>query len=129
MHQLRQERLAGGKARGRLPYVHFEDERLAGLDAAHLGFFLEEYGRRVASTGPGEGVTGQRRRSVQRRAVPCRPQEPGRGHRPGYSAPAALLYRGRLPGAPGLDGVELGAPAHGEPAQGLSGGPRAHSGL
>ena len=48
VHQLRGERLARGAPRARLPYVNFEDERLVGLDGRHLGFLLEEYGRRVA---------------------------------------------------------------------------------
>lgn len=51
LHQLRQARQAGGTARTRLPYINFEDERLAGLQAEHLGFLLEEYGRRVAEAG------------------------------------------------------------------------------
>lgn len=48
MHQLRQERLDRGVARERLPYINFEDERLAGLEASQLGFLLDEYGRRVS---------------------------------------------------------------------------------
>lgn len=55
VHQLRRERLARGVPRTSLPYVNFEDERLAGLDGRHLGFLLEEYGRRVpeaAASGP-----------------------------------------------------------------------------
>ena len=51
LHQLRQARQASGVARERLPYINFEDERLAGLRAEHLGFLLDEYGRRVAETG------------------------------------------------------------------------------
>jgi hypothetical protein len=47
LHQLRRERLASGAARALVPYVNFEDERLAGLQGAQLGFLLEEYGRRV----------------------------------------------------------------------------------
>jgi predicted AAA+ superfamily ATPase len=47
VHQLRRERLAAGSPRSLLPYVNFEDERLAELRAAHLGFLLEEFGRRV----------------------------------------------------------------------------------
>lgn len=47
VHQLRRERLTRGVARALVPYVNFEDERLAGLEGAHLGFLLEEYGRRV----------------------------------------------------------------------------------
>lgn len=47
VHQLRQERLAAGTPRALLPYINFEDERLAALDAAQLGFLLEEFGRRI----------------------------------------------------------------------------------
>lgn len=47
VHQLRKERLAAGVARALVPYVNFEDERLAGLEGAQLGLLLEEYGRRV----------------------------------------------------------------------------------
>ncbi len=47
VHQLRRERLAAGSPRVLLPYVNFEDERLAGLEAAHLGFLVDELGRRV----------------------------------------------------------------------------------
>ncbi|MDZ7271660.1 MAG: ATP-binding protein [candidate division KSB1 bacterium] len=46
-HQLRREQLARGVARVMVPYVNFEDERLAGLEGAQLGLLLEEYGRRV----------------------------------------------------------------------------------
>jgi hypothetical protein len=34
-----------GAARARLPYLDFEDERLAELDGSQLGFLLEEYER------------------------------------------------------------------------------------
>lgn len=47
VHQLRRERLAAGAPRSHLPYVNFEDERLVGVEARHLGFMLDEYGRRV----------------------------------------------------------------------------------
>jgi hypothetical protein len=46
LHQMRRERLAQGAAREHLPYLNFEDERLAGLVASQLGFLVEEYGRR-----------------------------------------------------------------------------------
>jgi len=46
LHQLRRERLAEGTPRELLPYLNFEDERLAGLGTSQLGFLLEEYGRR-----------------------------------------------------------------------------------
>src|SRR5882724_2030942 len=45
LHQLRRERLERGVARERLPYLSFEDERLAGLQADQLHFLLEEYYR------------------------------------------------------------------------------------
>jgi hypothetical protein len=51
LHQLRQERLGQGVAREHLPYINFEDERLAGLEAGQLGFLLDEFGRRVAGAG------------------------------------------------------------------------------
>lgn len=47
LHQLRGERLAEGRPRERLPYINFEDERLAGLEGNQLGYLLEEYARRV----------------------------------------------------------------------------------
>ncbi len=47
VHQLRREKLAAGTPRDLLPFVNFEDERLADLAGAQLGFLLEEYGRRV----------------------------------------------------------------------------------
>ncbi|MEW6072555.1 MAG: ATP-binding protein [Planctomycetota bacterium] len=47
VHQIRRERLAQGVPRTQVPYINFEDERLAGLDGRRLGFLLEEYGRRV----------------------------------------------------------------------------------
>lgn len=47
IHQVRRERLAGGATLEQLPYLNFEDERLGGLPAEHLGFLLEEHGRRA----------------------------------------------------------------------------------
>jgi len=47
VHQLRRERLAAGAPRDLLPYVNFEDERLAELKADRLGFLVDEFGRRV----------------------------------------------------------------------------------
>jgi hypothetical protein len=47
LHQLRRDRLRAGTPREHLPYVNFEDERLAGLEAGQLGFLVEEHGRRV----------------------------------------------------------------------------------
>ena len=46
LHQLRRERIERGAPRERLPYLSFEDERLAGLDASHLGLLVNEYHRR-----------------------------------------------------------------------------------
>ncbi len=46
LHQLRGECLARGVGRERLPYINFEDEQLAGLEAAQLHVLLEEYYRR-----------------------------------------------------------------------------------
>ena len=56
LHQLRRERQEGGLALARLPYINFEDERLAGLQAEHLGFLLSEYGRRVETADSPEPV-------------------------------------------------------------------------
>ena len=46
VHQMQRERLAEGMDRERLPYINFEDERLAGLTAEHLHPLVEEYYRR-----------------------------------------------------------------------------------
>ena len=46
VHQLRQERVEQGATREQLPYVSFEDERLAGLEAGQLGYLVEEHARR-----------------------------------------------------------------------------------
>ncbi len=47
LHQLRSERLARGVPRAYLPYINFEDERLAGLRAAQLGYLVEEHERQL----------------------------------------------------------------------------------
>lgn len=57
LHQLRGERLARGVARERLPYVNFEDERLAGLTADQLHLLVEEYYRRYPESRGRETVT------------------------------------------------------------------------
>lgn len=57
LHQLRNERLAAGVARERLPYVNFEDEVLAGMEAAQLGFLVDEYYRRYPALRGRETVT------------------------------------------------------------------------
>ncbi|MBI3491765.1 MAG: ATP-binding protein [Acidobacteria bacterium] len=45
LHQIRRERLDRGVAREQLPYLNFEDERLAGLRGQALGGVVEEYYR------------------------------------------------------------------------------------
>lgn len=57
LHQLRRERMAKGARLEWLPYLNFEDERLGGLKAAHLGFLIEEYERRVPEAGEKGKVT------------------------------------------------------------------------
>jgi uncharacterized protein len=46
LHQLRRERLAAGRPRESLPFVDFEDEQLAGIEASQLHVLVEEYYRR-----------------------------------------------------------------------------------
>lgn len=57
LHQLRRERLERGVPRERLPYINFEDERLAGLEAGHLHVLVEEYYRRYPAFRGREVVT------------------------------------------------------------------------
>lgn len=57
LHQLRHERLASGVPQERLPYINFEDERLAGMEARHLGLLVEEYYRRFPAVRGHETVT------------------------------------------------------------------------
>jgi predicted AAA+ superfamily ATPase len=45
LHQFRGERLQGGRGQERLPYVNFEDEQLAGMEAKDLHLVLDEYYR------------------------------------------------------------------------------------
>jgi predicted AAA+ superfamily ATPase len=45
LHQLRAERLARGVPQERLPYINFEDERLAGFQLQHFDRLNEEYYR------------------------------------------------------------------------------------
>ena len=47
LHQLRHERVESGIPLDRLPFISFEDERLAGLEAGELGVLVDEYYRRV----------------------------------------------------------------------------------
>ena len=51
LHQVRRERMARGTARTQLPYINFEDERLADLTAGHLSYLVEEYSRRFSEMG------------------------------------------------------------------------------
>lgn len=48
LNQLRRQRLDQGVPRNHLPCINFEDERLVGLDASHLGFLLDEFERSIA---------------------------------------------------------------------------------
>ncbi|WP_448382468.1 ATP-binding protein [Desulfosoma sp.] len=57
LHQLRRERLERGTPRERLPYINFEDERLAGIEARHLHVLVEEYYRRFPALRGREQVT------------------------------------------------------------------------
>ncbi len=57
LHQLRRERVERDVARERLPYINFEDERLAGLEAGHLHLLVEEYYQRVPAVRGRETVT------------------------------------------------------------------------
>ena len=45
VHQLREERRAQGVSAQRLPFVSFEDERFAGINATHLHTLVNEYHR------------------------------------------------------------------------------------
>ena len=47
LHQLRGERIERGSPLDRLPFISFEDERLAGLEAGELGVLVDEYYRRI----------------------------------------------------------------------------------
>jgi uncharacterized protein len=57
LHQIRRELLSGGTARERLPYINFEDERLAGITAEHLHPLVEDYFRRFPAFRRSETVT------------------------------------------------------------------------
>ena len=56
LHQIRRERLADGMDRARMPYINFEDERLAGLTVEHLHPLVEEYYRRFPALRGSETV-------------------------------------------------------------------------
>jgi uncharacterized protein len=45
LHQLRGDRLESGQARELLPFLNFEDEQLAGLEASSLHVLIDEYYR------------------------------------------------------------------------------------
>ena len=57
LHQLRRERHERGIERVRLPYINFEDERLAELRAQDLHLLIEEYYRRFPVLRGRETVT------------------------------------------------------------------------
>lgn len=57
LHQLRRERLQRGVPLERLPYMNFEDERLAGLEGVRLHLLVEEYYRRFPALRGKESVT------------------------------------------------------------------------
>jgi len=57
LHQIRARRLRDGVDRVRLPYLNFEDERLAGLVAGDLHVIVEEYYRRFPAFRGREVVT------------------------------------------------------------------------
>jgi predicted AAA+ superfamily ATPase len=57
LHQLRRERMVASVPQERLPYVNFEDERLAGLEAQDLHLLVEEYYRRYPEARGCEVVT------------------------------------------------------------------------
>src|SRR5262245_8305773 len=57
LHQLRRERHERGIERVRLPYINFEDERLAELRAQDLHLLIEEYYRRFPALRGRETVT------------------------------------------------------------------------
>lgn len=57
LQQLRSERRAAGIPLERLPFVSFEDERLAGLEAEHLHLLLEEHYRQFPALRGQQTVT------------------------------------------------------------------------
>ena len=56
LHQLRRERIEQGAGRESLPYVSFEDERLADLDASGLDLLLIEHARRLPDAAAGSVI-------------------------------------------------------------------------
>ncbi len=57
LHQLRRERFERGAGRERLPYVNFEDERIAGIEAGDLRLLVEEHYRRFPALRGKDTVT------------------------------------------------------------------------
>jgi predicted AAA+ superfamily ATPase len=57
LHQLRRERFGRGTGRERLPYINFEDERLAGLTVANLHLVIEEHYRQFPALRGKQTVT------------------------------------------------------------------------
>ncbi len=57
LHQIRHERVQRGIGRGRVPYLNFEDEQLAGMTADELHILVEEYYRRHPELRGRETVT------------------------------------------------------------------------
>ncbi|MBM4338763.1 MAG: ATP-binding protein [Deltaproteobacteria bacterium] len=57
LHQLRRTRLEQGVLQERLPYINFEDERLAGVTVTDLSALIEEYYRRFPNFRGKETVT------------------------------------------------------------------------
>lgn len=57
LHQIRSDQIRRGNPQQRLPYINFEDERLAGLTATDLSTLIEEYYRRFPAFRGKETVT------------------------------------------------------------------------
>ena len=57
LHQMRLDKVREGMPLQILPFVSFEDERLAGLEASDLGLLHHEYHRLFPGAGPQAGVT------------------------------------------------------------------------
>jgi hypothetical protein len=56
LHQVRREALGRGVTRERLPYINFEDERLAGFSVKDFSVLVEEYYRRFPAVRGNETV-------------------------------------------------------------------------
>ncbi|MEN8148381.1 MAG: ATP-binding protein [Planctomycetota bacterium] len=56
LHQVRSERVRGGMPPEQVPYVNFEDERLADLAGDHLDLLLQEHGRHLPDSAAGRRV-------------------------------------------------------------------------